>query len=141
MVDMSKSMVRPKDILATLKQRSELNVTTMKTIYNARHRHRVVERGGRTQMQQFMNKLTGHKYIECYRNCEDSDITTDLVFVHPTSIQLLRSFPHVLIMDCTYKTNRYCMPLLEIVEVSSTDMTFFVCFDYIEAEREGNYDE
>ena len=48
LVDMSKSMVRPKDILVTLKQRNEVNVTTMKTIYNARHMHRVVERSGRT---------------------------------------------------------------------------------------------
>ena len=112
MVDMSKSMVRPKDVLVSLKQRSELNVTIMKTIYNARHRHRVVEWGGRTQMQQLMNKLTEHMYIECHRNCEDSDIITDLVWAHPTCIQLLQSFPHVLIMDCTYKTNRYRMPVL-----------------------------
>ncbi|CAL5340557.1 unnamed protein product [Camellia sinensis] len=33
LVDMSKSMVRPKEILVTLKQKDALNVTTMKTIY------------------------------------------------------------------------------------------------------------
>ena len=42
-------------------------------------------------------------------------------------------------MDCTYKTNRYRMPLLEIVGVTSTDMTFSVCFAYLQAEREENY--
>ena len=36
LADMSKNMVRPKDILVTLKQKNELNVSTMKTIYNAR---------------------------------------------------------------------------------------------------------
>lgn len=35
LVDMSKSKVKPRDILATLKQRHPLNATTMKTIYNA----------------------------------------------------------------------------------------------------------
>ncbi|XP_028113890.1 uncharacterized protein LOC114311922 [Camellia sinensis] len=47
LVDMSKSMVRPKDILVTLKQRNPLNVTTMKTIYNVRHRFKVKEKAGR----------------------------------------------------------------------------------------------
>ena len=48
MVDMSKSMIKPKEILVTLKQISELNVTIMKTIYNARYRYKVNEQGGRS---------------------------------------------------------------------------------------------
>lgn len=36
LVDMSKSMVKPRDILATLKQGDPLNATITKTIYNAR---------------------------------------------------------------------------------------------------------
>jgi len=42
LMDMSKSMVRPKEILVTLKQRDAFNVSTLKTIYNVRHRNRVV---------------------------------------------------------------------------------------------------
>ena len=34
LVDMSMSRVKPRDILATLKQRDPLNATIMKTIYN-----------------------------------------------------------------------------------------------------------
>ena len=41
-------------------------------------------------------------------------------------------------MDCTYKTNRYRIPLLEIVGVISTYMAFSMCFTYMEAEGEGN---
>ncbi|KAK9290997.1 hypothetical protein L1049_009180 [Liquidambar formosana] len=36
LVDLSKTMVRPKEILSTLKQNDVLNVSTIKTIYNAR---------------------------------------------------------------------------------------------------------
>ena len=36
LVDVSKSLVRPKDILSILKQRDVLNITIMKTIYNTR---------------------------------------------------------------------------------------------------------
>ena len=42
-------------------------------------------------------------------------------------------------MDCTYKTNRYCLPLLEIVGVTSTNLTFSVAFVYLEAEHVDNY--
>ena len=35
-VDMSKSLVRPRDISHTLKQRNKLNISAMRTVYNAR---------------------------------------------------------------------------------------------------------
>ena len=63
----------------------------------------------------------------------------DLFWAHPTSIQLLNVFCNVLIMDCTYKTNRFRLPLLEIVGVTSTNLTFSVAFVYLEAERVENY--
>ncbi|XP_028113459.1 PKS-NRPS hybrid synthetase CHGG_01239-like [Camellia sinensis] len=66
-------------------------------------------------------------------------MVTDLFWAHPVSLELLRAFPHVLIMDCTYKTNRYRLPLLEIIGVTSTDLTFSVAFAYLGHEREDNY--
>ncbi|XP_038717620.1 uncharacterized protein LOC120010813 [Tripterygium wilfordii] len=40
------------------------------------------------------------------------------------SLELLRAFPHVLLMDATYKTNRFRMSLFEIIGATSTNMTF-----------------
>ena len=67
LVDMSKNMVRPNDILVTLKHKSELNVSTIKTIYNARQRHKVAERVRQSQMQQLFKLLAEHKYIEWHK--------------------------------------------------------------------------
>ena len=105
LIDISKSLVQPKDILTTLKQRDKLNVTTMKTIYNVRQRYRVVEKAGRSQMQQLLSNLSKNRYIEWHRACESTDTVNDVFWVHPTSIDLLYTFPMVLIMDYTYKTN------------------------------------
>ncbi|XP_028083552.1 uncharacterized protein LOC114284804 [Camellia sinensis] len=66
-------------------------------------------------------------------------MVTDLFWAHPVSLEVLRAFSHVLIMDCTYKTNRYPLPLLEIVGVTSTNLTFSVTFAYLSHEREDNY--
>ncbi|KAL7208658.1 hypothetical protein ACSBR1_030404 [Camellia fascicularis] len=80
-----------------------------------------------------------NKYIEWHRSCADTETVTDLFFAHPTSLKLLRAFPKVLLMDCTYKTNRYRLPLLEIASVTSTNMTFSVAFAYLQYEKEDNY--
>ena len=63
-------------------------------------------------MQQLFAQLAEHKYIEWHSNCPETDIVIDLFSTHSTSLDLLRVFPHVLIMDCIYKTNRYPMHLL-----------------------------
>jgi hypothetical protein len=42
-------------------------------------------------------------------------------------------------MDCTYKTNKYRQPLLEIIGITSTDLTFAVGFVYMEFEKTDNY--
>ena len=54
---------------------------------------------------------------------------------HPTN-RLYRCYgqqrkPYVLIMDCTYKTNRYKMPLLDIVGVTALNTSFYVGFCFV----------
>ncbi|XP_028052871.1 uncharacterized protein LOC114257308 [Camellia sinensis] len=61
LMDMSKSIVNTKEILVTLKQRDALNISTLKTIYNVRHRNKVVERTGRSHMQHLLGKLAKAK--------------------------------------------------------------------------------
>ncbi|KAK3189410.1 hypothetical protein Dsin_028971, partial [Dipteronia sinensis] len=139
LIDMSKSEVKPKNILHTLQNRDIHNVSTMKTIYNARYKYKVVEQAGRSQIQHLMSKLNEHNYIEWHRSHEDIDCITDLFWVHRSTIELLQAFPCVLIMDCTYKTNKYRYPLLEIVGVTSTNLTFCVGFALFQFEREDNY--
>ena len=62
-----------------------------------------------------------------------------LFFAHPDSIALMKAIPYVLLMDCTYKTNRYNLPLLEIVGVTSTRKTFLITAVYLEAKKEINF--
>ena len=40
----------------------------------------------------------------------------------------------VFLIDNTYKTNRYRLPLLDIVGVTPTEMTFSVAFSYLDGE-------
>lgn len=53
--------------------------------------------------------------------------------------QVLRENPEVLIMDCTYKTNKYKMPLLIITGVTCLNTSFFAAFCFMKGESYGDY--
>jgi len=48
-------------------------------------------------------------------------------------------YKYVFMMDCTYKTNRFGMPLLNIVGITSTFKTFNAGFAFLSAEKEEDY--
>jgi len=111
----------------------------LRTVYNARHKFKVVESAGRSQMQQLLEKLFDHSYIEIHRCCPHTDTVKDILWAHPATVDLLHAFPRVLIMDCTYMTNRYRLPSMEIIGVISTEMTFSIAFAYLKTEREDKF--
>ncbi|XP_038683661.1 protein FAR1-RELATED SEQUENCE 5-like [Tripterygium wilfordii] len=139
LIDMSNNLVKPRNILYTLKNRDPNNVSTIKTIYNARQKFRTAEKAGKSQMQQLMSSLHQYEYVFFTRSNDETNQLEELFFAHPGSLELLRAFPHVLLMDATYKTNRFRMPLFEIVGVTSTKMTFCIGFVFLQAEKEDNY--
>ncbi|XP_038704732.1 uncharacterized protein LOC120000678 [Tripterygium wilfordii] len=120
MVDMFAQNAKSWDILAELKNRDSNNVSTIRTIYNARKKHMTFERSGQSQMQVVFSFLNDQEYFFDYRANHATNELADLFFAHPGSLDRLRAFPHVLLMDATYQTNRHGLPLLEIVGVTST---------------------
>jgi histone-lysine N-methyltransferase SETD2 len=46
----------------------------------------------------------------------------------------------VVLVDCTYKTNCYNLPLLQIVECTSTGKTFCITLELIHHERQESYE-
>ena len=108
-------------------------------------------------------------YMYWTRNMDNSNVIAEIFWTHPNSMKLLNMFHLVLIflsciqkkqvmhapiasifiylilgwklliIYCTYKTNMYRLPLLEIIGVTSTKLTFSVVFSYMEHEREENF--
>ena len=46
---------------------------------------------------------------------------------------------HVVVADCTYKTNRYGLPLLRILGVSGNNETFQIAACLVHGESEGDF--
>ncbi|KAL5137301.1 Protein FAR1-RELATED SEQUENCE 5 [Glycine soja] len=130
--DMTKSMVKPKNILLTLKEHNANSCTTIKLIYNARSAYRSSIRGADTEMQHLMKLLEHDQYIHWHR-LKDEVVVRDLFWCHPDAVKLCNACHLV-----TYKKNKYRLPLLDFVGVTPTTMTFSAGFAYLEAERVNN---
>jgi len=71
-----------------------------------------------------------------YTRCNSDETTLqDIFFAQPESIKLLKTFPTVLVMDSTYKTNNHRTSLFEIVGCTSTKMTYSVGFAFLHFEQ------
>ncbi|KAJ9541940.1 hypothetical protein OSB04_028446, partial [Centaurea solstitialis] len=130
--------VKPRDILSTLKERNEDNVSSLKTIYHARYKFRISEQEGRTPVQNVMHILQTKGYEFEYRLNDITNQLEELFFIYPTSLKMWQAFPHVVFMDATYKTNKYNLPFLEI-GVTSTNKTFSIAFAFMYNEQTSNY--
>ncbi|KAL5133194.1 putative protein FAR1-RELATED SEQUENCE 10 [Glycine soja] len=135
--DMTKSNVKPRNILLTLKEHNANSCTTIKQIYNARSAYRSSIRGDDTEMQHLMRLLERDQYIHWHR-LKDQDVVRDLFWCHPDAVKLCNTCHLVFFIDDTYKTNRYRLPLLDFVGMTPTEMTFSVGFAYLEGERVNN---
>ncbi|KAH1220959.1 putative protein FAR1-RELATED SEQUENCE 10 [Glycine max] len=106
--DMKKSMVKPKNILLTLKEHNANCCTTIKQIYNARSAYRSSIRGANIEMQHLMKFLERDQYIHWHR-LKDEVVVRDLFWCH-----------------------------LDAVKLCNASMTFSAGFAYLEGERVNN---
>ncbi|XP_057425864.1 uncharacterized protein LOC130719248 [Lotus japonicus] len=136
---MTSTWTPPRQILAALKENNPGNLTTITQVYSCNKWFKKEERGPLTEMQHLMKKLVEAKYVHFERQQADSSEIRDLFLAHPDAVRLFNTFSHVVIMDCTYKTNRYQIPLLEMVGLTSTGLTFSIAFCYIVREHTIDY--
>lgn len=60
--------------------------------------------------------------------------TLGVLITDPQAVVLAQTYGDTLQMDCTYKTNKYNMPLLHIVSHTSTGTTFSVAYCFMKQE-------
>lgn len=106
---------------------SPSSLTTARDVYNETARFRRQQLGGRPPHIALLDKLAegGYEYAV---NVDDANKLTGLLIIDGEhSITMLKRFPEILVMDCTYKTNKYKMPLFNVTGVTSTNSNYQVC--------------
>ena len=104
--------------------REDVDSLIPRDIYNFRQKKHFKFLDGRSPIQALLTSLPDEgNWIFNYEKNTD-DVVTALFCTHRTCLEILRMNPYILIMDCTYKTNKYKMPLLDIVGIPATSATF-----------------
>ena len=94
--------------------------------------------GEMTPLQWLLKELQDNGYNPRFET-KDGNILSKLIYLHPQAIQLWKDHPDVLLMDCTYKTNRFNMPLLNICGVTGGNKVIQLGLVFLFSEKEIGY--
>ena len=96
-------------------------------VHNCRKKLHADFLAGRTPIQALLQELPRDgDWIFKYELDDDLHVTV-LFCMHKSSVAMLRSNPWVISMDCTYKTNKFNLPLLDIVGLTAISNFKSVC--------------
>src|SRR3954447_24025725 len=135
---MTRSGVAPKEIASAITIEYPDLAWTIQDIYNVHRELKAELLEGKSPIEAMLLELEENAFEFNYQVDQDGHITL-LFFAHPESLILLKRYPEVLLMDCTYKTNRFHMPLLDILGSTGLNRTFFAAFVFLSGETEEDY--
>ncbi len=109
-------------------------------IWNARAQIKAQSLGSLTPTQAVMRALNDKEtwHMKSKKKLYSEKLEF-LFFTSECMQKLLRENSEILIMNCTYKTNKYKMPLLIIIDVTSLNIFYYVAFCFMKGESFGDY--
>lgn len=130
----------PRTIVAALRgDATETPVPVIaRDVYNARVQIRTEALAGQTPLQALVGHLEAEQFVWNVNTTPQGHLT-HLFFASHQALRLFESYPEVLLLDCTYKTNRFKMPLLNIVGFTALNTTFYLSFVFLKGEQEDDY--
>ena len=93
---------------------------------------------GQSTIHALANQLDREGFWSRLQHSPDGRVTS-VLFSHPDSLAYLQAYPDILLLDCTYKTNKYGMPLLDMIGVDACQRSFCVAFAFLSGETEQDY--
>jgi hypothetical protein len=101
--------VAPRQILSILKKSPTCHAIH-KTIYNLKGKLQKEELAGRSVLEALYDELIMQNFEYSFENSALGELQFFL-FTKQSAIDLLKDFNRVILLDCTYKTNRYIFKL------------------------------
>lgn len=137
------SLQKPDQILTFLTQKYELSpespIVGHKDIYNALQKIREEALGNRTAIQALNVALHNDDDWFCRQKLDRKGRVEHLFFINTASKEMIKAYGELLILDCTYKTNRYRMPLAIMTEVTDLNTSFYAGMCFMKGEDLEDY--
>jgi len=127
----------PKDIPCILRKEFANIHSTTKEIYNELVVVRAEELRGRGPIEALVELIPNSDYFSKVRLVEGA--IDRVFFMHQSSVSMCQMFGTVFLLDCMYQTNKFDMPLLKVVGITSTYATFNVGFAFLHVENKEAY--
>jgi hypothetical protein len=119
--------------------RSVNSMFKSRDIYNYKIAKRREALESLTSIQSLIRELNDRSNWTYEIKKDDFSHITHLFIIKQTTKLLLKTNHEVLIMNCTYKTNRYNMSLMIISEQIALHTNFYVVFDFMTHEETSDY--
>ncbi|XP_074281819.1 protein FAR1-RELATED SEQUENCE 5-like [Silene latifolia] len=130
--------IQPRNILSSLRLKNPNIQAVSRTLYNVKTKIRNEKLDGRSMIQALFEEFGRSKFLYNYKSDEKGHLT-HVFLAHPKSVMLSKLYRKVYVLDCTYKTNVYKMPLLDVIGVSSSNKSFYSCFVFLKKEKVEDY--
>ncbi|PLW21915.1 hypothetical protein PCANC_03347 [Puccinia coronata f. sp. avenae] len=122
--------LKPAQILLQLQTLDNETYATNKTVSNALQKIRRKDLDGRSPIEALVCVLKETNWSYDVK-VKDDGVVQNLFFAHPGSIHLTWINHHVALLDSTYKTNRYQLPLLLVIGQSASNWLFSIAFCFL----------
>lgn len=129
----------PKDVQIYMREQGITSFATRQDIQNCISQTRRDICEGQSTIHALITQLNNEGFWSRIQ-FDDNRRVTGVLFAHTQSLAYLEAYPDVLLLDCTYMTNKYNMPLLELIGFDACQRSFCIAFAFLSGETEGDYE-
>ena len=137
------SSITPSKILTNLLKKDI--IISLKNIYNKQQVNKKQLLNGLSSIQVLLKALCKYrgnnlkfKYYFAYKE-DNCDYIKYLFFAYLESFKYFQKNPNILLLNCTYKTNKFKMPFLYIVGITNIGYNFKLTYYLLLGKIENNY--
>lgn len=126
-------------ILTSCRDQFGYNLVTLQELYNEKKGLKREFLAGGSLVEAVYGVVERGNFTTDFDYDETSGAIRAMFFSHPSSVDLARRFSSTFLLDCTYLTNKYRMPFLNFVGITSTYGSFNAGFALLPCETEEAY--
>ena len=131
----TESLQTPKQIHTNIRKKHPRTGITIQDVYNAKKKIKHRKLGKHTPTQALLKALNKDCWFVKFYLDPKTKRVKRLFFVNKHIREILCKNSEVIIMDCTYKTNKYRMPLLIIMGFTALGTSFYIAKVFLDGEE------
>jgi hypothetical protein len=128
---------KPQHILGLIRKDTDVLIK-LRDIYNIRGELRRKKLGNYTPLEFLRESLQNNDWRYIFKQ-DTKGYILFFMFTHPESIRYANQYNRVFLLDYTYKTNRYKIPLLYIIGLSPSNSLYSIALCFMQNKQEESY--